>query len=42
MPGPDPKRSFCVLVNTDQSPPGIRRDTNRQTNQDFVFPGTAG
>lgn len=42
VPGPDPKRSFCVLVNTDQSPPGIRRDTNRQTNQDFVFPGTAG
>ncbi|MFN8131682.1 MAG: hypothetical protein U0R70_09050 [Solirubrobacteraceae bacterium] len=39
IPGRDPRRSYCLIVNTDQSPPGIRRDTNRQTNQDFLAPG---
>ena len=27
VPGPDPARSLCVIVKTDQSPPGVTRDT---------------
>ena len=41
VPGNDPKRSFCVIVNTDQNPPGIRRDRSRQTNQDFAAPASS-
>lgn len=31
-PGPDPRRAYCVLVNTDQSPPGIVRDPDQRPN----------
>jgi hypothetical protein len=32
VPGPDPRRSFCVIVNTDQSPPGVTRDPDHSPN----------
>ena len=30
--GPDPRRAFCVFVNTDQSPPGVTRDPDQRPN----------
>jgi hypothetical protein len=35
VPGPDPDRALCLFVSTDQSPPGIRVDPNRETNASF-------
>jgi hypothetical protein len=35
VPGADPDRSLCLFVSTDQSPPGLRLDPNRETNQSF-------
>lgn len=35
VPGPDPKRALCLFVSTDQSPPGVRLDPNRETNRSF-------
>jgi hypothetical protein len=35
VPGGDPDRSLCLFVSTDQSPPGIRVDSNHETNQSF-------
>lgn len=32
VPGPDPRRSFCVLVRTDRSPPGVVRDPDQRPN----------
>jgi hypothetical protein len=32
VPGPDPKRWFCMYVYTDSSPPGIKVDRNRESN----------
>ena len=32
VPGPDPKRWLCLFVETDQHPPGIRRDTDTTSN----------
>jgi hypothetical protein len=42
VPGPDPKRWFCVFVSTDQSPPGITVDTNRLSNQALSRPAVPG
>lgn len=39
VPGPDPKRWFCVLVRTDTDPPGITVDENRESNQSLNRPG---
>ena len=39
VPGPDPKRWFCVLVRTDTSPPGIKVDDNRESNESLNAPG---
>jgi hypothetical protein len=36
VPGNDPRRALCLFVSTDQSPPGVRLDPNRQTNRGFV------
>jgi hypothetical protein len=33
VPGNDPQRALCLIVNTDQSPPGIRVDPNRERNE---------
>jgi hypothetical protein len=35
IPGADPKRDLCLFVNTDQSPPGVRLDSNREPNGSF-------
>lgn len=32
VPGPDPRRWTCVVVETDRSPPHVRRDLNRESN----------
>ena len=32
LPGPDPERSLCLIVNTDQSPPGVTLDPDQQPN----------
>jgi hypothetical protein len=38
VPGDDPERALCVFVRTDQSPPGIERDTSAEPNTAFVAP----
>jgi hypothetical protein len=38
VPGPDPRRSFCVIVNTDQHPPGVTRDPNQSPNSVVAGP----
>jgi hypothetical protein len=38
VPGPDPRRSFCVIVNTDQHPPGVTRDPNQNPNSVVAGP----
>ena len=42
VPGPDPRKSFCVLVNTDQSPPGVVRDPDQRPNDTVAGPGNPG
>jgi hypothetical protein len=32
VPGPDPRRAFCMLVTTDQDPPGVTRDPDQRPN----------
>ncbi len=32
VPGPDPKRWLCLIVDTSHSPPRIRRDASRESN----------
>lgn len=32
VPGPDPRRWLCLIVDTDQRPPGIVRDPSMQPN----------
>ena len=39
VPGPDPKRWFCVYVRTDTRPPGITIDDNRESNASLNRPG---
>ena len=39
VPGPDPRRSLCLFVNTDQHPPGIKLDRNREPNESFARNG---
>ena len=41
VPGDDPDRWLCLFVFTDQSPPGLRRDTNRAPNSSY-FPTDRG
>ncbi len=42
VPGPDPKRWFCVFVDTTDSPPGITVDTNRVSNRQLRRPAIPG
>jgi hypothetical protein len=42
VPGDDPKRWLCLFVFTDQSPPGLRRDTNRAPNSSWFPPDRGG
>ena len=32
VPGADPKRWLCLIVDTSQRPPRVRRDTSRESN----------
>jgi hypothetical protein len=32
VPGPDPKRWLCVIVDTSRNPPNVKRDPNRESN----------
>ena len=36
VPGPDPKRSLCLIVDTSKDPPAVRRDRSREPNTGFV------
>jgi hypothetical protein len=42
VPGDDPKRWLCLFVFTDQSPPGLRRDTNGAPNSSWFPPDHGG
>jgi hypothetical protein len=35
VPGPDPKRSLCLVVDTARDPPRVRRDRSREPNSGF-------
>lgn len=37
--GPTTRRSFCMYVQTDQSPPGVEEDQSREPNAMFNRPG---
>ena len=39
VPGSDPKRPLCLVVSTDQSPPGVRRDADRAPNSAYRVHG---
>lgn len=38
VPGPDPDRSLCVIVTTDQSPPGVTLDRSQEPNRRLAGP----
>jgi hypothetical protein len=42
VPGPDPKRSLCLIVDTSESPPSVTRDGSAAPNSDFVGPDAIG
>lgn len=39
VPGPDPKRWLCMFVSTDQSPAGLRLDSDRAPNDVYRTQG---
>jgi hypothetical protein len=39
VPGEDPKRWLCLIVDTTASPPVVRRDPNRESNASLNRPG---
>ncbi len=39
VPGDDPKRWFCMYVETEGHPPGVTVDDNRQSNASLYAPG---
>ncbi len=42
VPGPDPRRDFCVLVTTDQDPPVVTRDPDQRPNATVAGPDNPG
>ncbi len=42
VPGPDPRRHFCLIVNTDQDPPGVVIDHDQQPNARLAGPDNPG
>ena len=42
VPGPNPRRWFCVFVNTDENPPGVTVDTSRVSNAAMSRPSIPG
>ncbi|MEA2321877.1 MAG: hypothetical protein QOD81_1727 [Solirubrobacteraceae bacterium] len=39
VPGPSARRAFCVIVNTDQHPPGVTRDADQSPNAALIGTG---
>jgi hypothetical protein len=39
VPGDDPKRPLCLIVTTDQSPPGVTVDPDRAANSEYTRHG---
>lgn len=39
VPGADERHALCLLVRTDQNPPGFTRDTSEEPNSVFRRPG---
>ena len=39
VPGDDPRKPLCLLVSTDQAPPGVRRDPDRTPNAGYRLGG---
>lgn len=39
VPGDDPKRHLCLIVDTASSPPVVKRDDNREPNASLNRPG---
>jgi hypothetical protein len=39
VPGDDPKRWFCMYLETQDHPPGLTVDENRESNRSFNAPG---
>jgi hypothetical protein len=42
VPGADPERRLCLIVNTSLVPPGITVDPNRAPNSTYVGPSAVG
>jgi hypothetical protein len=42
VPGGDPDRRLCLIVNTELRPPGITVDPNRAPNSTYVGPAAVG
>jgi hypothetical protein len=42
VPGSDPRKAFCVIVMTDQSPPGVVIDPDQQPNAVLAGPDNPG
>jgi hypothetical protein len=42
VPGADPERRLCLIVNTSIAPPGITVDPNRAPNSTYVGPEAVG
>lgn len=42
VPGPDPDRRLCLIVNTAISPPGITIDPNMAPNSTYLGPSAVG
>jgi len=38
VPGSDPSRNLCVIVRTDQSPPGVTLDRSQEPNRTLAGP----
>jgi hypothetical protein len=35
VPGPDPKRWLCLIIDTSKRPPNVKRDPNRESNHSW-------
>ena len=42
VPGPDPRRAYCVIVITDRHPPTVRRDRDQRPNARVAGPASPG
>ena len=42
VPGPDPRRSFCVIVDTGRHPPTVIRDPDQSPNSVLAGPDNPG